>query len=47
MLYSMVKSQIYFCKINAGTIMLFVEIYLTNQQPIEAFLLLRHELRVL
>ena len=43
----MVKSQIYFCKINAGTIMLFVEIYLTNQQPIETLLLLRHELRVL
>lgn len=45
-MHSMVKSQIYFCKINAATIMLFAEIYSINQQSIEAFLLLRRELRV-
>lgn len=41
----MVKLQIHFCKIIGATIMLFAEIYLTNQQPIETFLLLRRELR--
>lgn len=45
-MHSMVKSQIYFCKINAATIMLSAEIFLINQQPIEAFLLLRRELKV-